>query len=231
MKLAKAERKAAKERHEQEIEAAETKSEIKRAEETATADRAWEARGQQQSGWKDEFFLVILSAPIIGVFIPPLRPYITDGFTALKTHVPDWWLWMWVTCFGSAYGVKKFVNFILKIIVPRLKICIHNLKEIKNIRSSIIISNHISYLDPLLILSTNKRLVTILRGKHIRIPVFGWLLNKAGYIPIAGEGRDNVDTLFIERVSKIKELFLKGQNILIKDRHILESVRQTIPHQ
>ena len=112
------------------------------------------------------------------------------------------------------YYLRSFF-FVLKLIVPRLNIYIHNLQEIKNIRSSIVISNHISYLDPLLILSTNKRLVTILRGKHIRIPAFGWLLNKAGYIPIAGEGKDDVDTLFIERVSKISELFLKGQNILI----------------
>ncbi len=77
------------------------------------------------------------------------------------------------------YYLRSFF-FVLKIIVPRLKIYIHNLQEIKNIRSSIVISNHISYLDPLLILSTNKRLVTILRGKHIRIPAIGWLLNKAG---------------------------------------------------
>lgn len=108
---AKAERKAAREKHEQEIETAETASEIKRREDKAAGDRAWEARGQEQSGWKDEFFLIILSAPIIGVFIPGLRPYIVDGFNALKECVPSWWLWMWSVCFGSAYGVKKFVNF------------------------------------------------------------------------------------------------------------------------
>ena len=57
------------------------------------------------------------------------------------------------------------------------------------IRGAVIVSNHVSYLDPLLVISLFAQHKTIVKGRLFRIPVFGWMLAQAGYIPSEAEGR------------------------------------------
>lgn len=49
--------------------------------------------------------------------------------------------------------------------------------------SSIVVSNHVSYLDPILLVSLFRRQKTIVKGTFFRVPVFGWALRAAGYLP------------------------------------------------
>jgi len=49
------------------------------------SEENWEkmmAEGSKTS-WKDEWFVVVLSIPMIGAFIPSLVPYIQQGFVVL----------------------------------------------------------------------------------------------------------------------------------------------------
>ena len=50
------------------------------------SEENWEkmmAEGSKTS-WKDEWFVVVLSIPMIGAFIPSLVPYIQQGFVVLS---------------------------------------------------------------------------------------------------------------------------------------------------
>ena len=69
-----------------------------RASESEGRDHEWELESIRNSGWKDEWVLVVLSIPMIGAFIPGIQPYITEGFASLETTP----LWYRVTV-GSIY--------------------------------------------------------------------------------------------------------------------------------
>lgn len=70
-----------------------------------TADAAWEQAQIQNSGWKDEYVLVLLSIPLILVFIPWTASYVMDGFGILE-QTPQWYRWLVMVIFGAIYGVR-----------------------------------------------------------------------------------------------------------------------------
>ena len=69
----------------------------------------------------------------------------------------------------------------LGFLAPRTKFEIDD--EVRALRSSIIVCNHISYLDPILLVSLFPRQTTIVKNTFFRVPIFGWFLKKAGYVP------------------------------------------------
>lgn len=74
------------------------------------ADISWENTSLHQSGWKDEYWTIILSIPLILCFIPGLADYIRAGFEALEV-TPKWYRYAIGVAIGSAFGVKKFADF------------------------------------------------------------------------------------------------------------------------
>ena len=56
-------------------------------------------------------------------------------------------------------------------------------EDVRNLRSSIIVCNHLSYLDPILLVSLFPRQTTIVKNTFFSVPIFGWFLRKAGYVP------------------------------------------------
>jgi hypothetical protein len=89
---------------------AKTQAMIKQMETQQQADIAWENLSIGNSGWKDEWFTIILSVPAILCFIPGCAQYVYAGFGALK-ECPDWYNWMLGIAVGSAFGVKKITDF------------------------------------------------------------------------------------------------------------------------
>jgi hypothetical protein len=96
----------------QELELTKLKSEIdaeaKWAEwrtQNITADAAWESQSIANSGWKDEYVLVLLSIPLILVFIPWTAQYVLQGFQILA-QTPDWYRWLVVMIFAAVYGIR-----------------------------------------------------------------------------------------------------------------------------
>ena len=69
----------------------------------------------------------------------------------------------------------------LRFLAPRTTFEIDD--EVRALRSSIIVCNHISYLDPILLVSLFPRQTTIVKNTFFRVPIFGWFLRKAGYVP------------------------------------------------
>lgn len=68
-------------------------------------DASWEDAQIKNSGWKDEYVLVLLSIPLIMVFVPPLAPYVLEGFKILD-QCPDWYRWLLVMIFAATYGIR-----------------------------------------------------------------------------------------------------------------------------
>lgn len=73
----------------------------------AEHDANWELAQISNSGWKDEFVLLLLSIPLVLVFIPPLQPYVLNGFAVLA-QCPDWYRWLVMVIFSAIYGVRIY---------------------------------------------------------------------------------------------------------------------------
>jgi 1-acyl-sn-glycerol-3-phosphate acyltransferase len=82
-------------------------------------------------------------------------------------------------------------------------------RELRNTHGSMVVCNHISFLDPLILLSLLPRTITIVRPDFFRVPVFGWLLRGAGFLgpDLFAEGQP-----WVERVARHLRT---GGNLLI----------------
>ena len=72
----------------------------------------WEnimAKGAANS-WKDEWFTVILSIPLVGAFIPDFVPYIMAGFQALQA-TPEWYQWSVLAAISASFGLRGINKF------------------------------------------------------------------------------------------------------------------------
>ncbi len=104
---------------------------------------------------------------------------------------------------------RLFFSF-LRIIVPRVKWRVS--PAVTALRSSMIIANHLSFLDPILFVSLFEKQKTIVKG-YFRVPVFGWILKTSGYIAALQ------DSLFTEsmlrQIANIKDFLSGGGNLFI----------------
>lgn len=87
----------------------EAEVEIQRA--RATADINWDELQAQNAAtsWKDELWTVILAAPFVATFIPPLQPYVEIGFQNLES-VPDYYMVFVSLAIGAAFGYRQIVE-------------------------------------------------------------------------------------------------------------------------
>ena len=76
-----------------------------RASESEGRDAEWERLRIQDAGWKDEWVLILLSIPLVLVFIPGLQSYILVGFEHLE-KTPDWYQWLILLIFTAIYGIR-----------------------------------------------------------------------------------------------------------------------------
>lgn len=89
---------------------AKTEATIKRLETGQQADIAWETLSIQNNGWKDEWFTILLSIPLIMCFIPSMAQYVYAGFAALE-KTPEWYKWAFMVAVGSSFGYRKIADF------------------------------------------------------------------------------------------------------------------------
>ena len=82
---------------------------IKRLETGQAADIAWEQTSINNSGWKDEWFTILLSIPAILCFIPGMADFVMAGFRALD-FCPEWYKWAFSIAVASSFGFRKFAD-------------------------------------------------------------------------------------------------------------------------
>lgn len=104
------ERKTVKLEGELAVSRAKTQAHIKKIETGQAADIAWEKTSLDNSGWKDEYWTIVLSVPMILCFVPGLVEYVVRGFEALQ-GTPGWYRYSVGIAIGSAFGVRNVANF------------------------------------------------------------------------------------------------------------------------
>ena len=100
---------------------------------------------------------------------------------------------------------------LLRTLAPRVEWRIA--EEVKDIRSSVIIANHVSFLDPILFVSLFEKQKTIVKSDYFHLPVFGWILRTSGYIPSPAEGLFAAD--MVDQIKKMREYLEAGGNLFI----------------
>jgi 1-acyl-sn-glycerol-3-phosphate acyltransferase len=105
---------------------------------------------------------------------------------------------------------RRFFSLV-RIIVPSVTWNIS--EDVKDIRSSVIIANHLSFLDPILFVSLFEKQKTIVRSDFFRYPVFGWILKTSGYIPSTTEGPFMEDML--DQIKNLRDYLAGGGNLFI----------------
>ena len=85
--------------------------------------------------------------------------------------------------------------------------------EVAAIRSAVIVCNHLSYLDPLLLIALFEQHRTLVKTRFFTMPVFGWIIRKSGYFPASGEGR--FTRLMIRQMETMQDFLANGGNLFI----------------
>jgi 1-acyl-sn-glycerol-3-phosphate acyltransferase len=105
----------------------------------------------------------------------------------------------------------KIYFALTRFLIPRTKFKIQ--KEIRQIQSSVVVCNHLSYLDPILLISLFKRQCTIVKGTFFRVPFFSWLLRNSCYMPSATS--ELMGQAMVENLESIKEHLAAGGNFFV----------------
>ena len=85
--------------------------------------------------------------------------------------------------------------------------------EVREVRSSVIVCNHRSYIDPILLISIYARHATIAKARLFRIPVFGAMLTLSGYIPSEAGGR--FAEMMMDLMAGMEAFIVSGGNVFI----------------
>lgn len=91
----------------------------KRASESEGRDHEWELESIRNSGWKDEWVLIILSIPMILSFIPFTQPYVVSGFVALE-GTPLWYRTTVMTIYLATFGLRLWRRDMNKSVAPSI---------------------------------------------------------------------------------------------------------------
>ena len=116
-------------------------------------------------------------------------------------------------------GVFQYLNHIhlknffslLRLLAGRTQFIIP--EEIRRIRGAVIVCNHLSYLDPILLISLLPRQCTIIKSTFLKVPIFGLMLQAAGYIPSAPQ--EMLGPAMIKNLEIIKNNLAAGAVLFI----------------
>jgi 1-acyl-sn-glycerol-3-phosphate acyltransferase len=100
---------------------------------------------------------------------------------------------------------------IVRLLTPGLSI--HIDPAVRGLTSSVIVCNHRSYLDPILLISLFERHKTIVKFSFFQIPIFGSVIKAAGYIPSSSQGK--LKELTLKQMESIPDFFAAGGNLFV----------------
>ncbi len=100
---------------------------------------------------------------------------------------------------------------LLRILIPQVTWYVSS--EVRAMRSSVIIANHRSFLDPILLVSLFPKQKTVVKKRYFHFPVFGWILKISGYIPALAA--DSGSEILFEQVGRMKNYLVEGGNLFM----------------
>jgi 1-acyl-sn-glycerol-3-phosphate acyltransferase len=101
--------------------------------------------------------------------------------------------------------------YLLRILAPRHRWVVAG--DLAKIRSCVVVCNHVSYLDPLLLISLFERHKTIAKSSLFKIPIFGSMLRLSGYLPSSPEG--SLKELLIHHMETMSDYLAAGGILFI----------------
>ncbi len=95
-----------------ELETARLKAKAQAATQAAQSGADWELAAVQdaRTSWKDEYWTVILSLPLLAAFVPGLDGYIARGFDVIGA-APDWYKWAVGAAISFAFARRTMPIF------------------------------------------------------------------------------------------------------------------------
>lgn len=71
----------------------------------------WDTNAQQdmKTSWKDEFYVVLFSIPLIMAFIPDMQDIVLKGFETLN-KTPDWYMLLVTGIVASVFGLRWLIS-------------------------------------------------------------------------------------------------------------------------
>lgn len=100
---------------------------------------------------------------------------------------------------------------LLRTLAPRQRWVID--ERIGALRSSVIVCNHRSYLDPLLLIAHLHRCKTVVKPIFFTLPIFGWVISTAGYLPASATGR--FARLLLAQMETMEGYLARGGNLFV----------------
>jgi len=89
---------------------AKTDAAVRIAETQQQMDANWNKLSIENSSWKDEWFVILLSIPMILCFIPGGAEHVRAGFDALRESTPEWYQYAFLVAVASSFGFKKLTE-------------------------------------------------------------------------------------------------------------------------
>jgi 1-acyl-sn-glycerol-3-phosphate acyltransferase len=149
-----------------------------------------------------DMLVLAVSAPLFFVAYPAMcLPWLAAH--ALLGRPPDLalqvyshWFFRWF--FALAAGLSPGVRLRLD---PALR----------QTRGCVLVCNHVSYLDPLILVSLLPRHTTLIKATWTRTPVFGWFVRRLGFIPAMGA----LSGMTEARIQRLKAYLEAGGNLFV----------------
>jgi 1-acyl-sn-glycerol-3-phosphate acyltransferase len=113
---------------------------------------------------------------------------------------------------GLAWALASYLRCffaVIRLLVPRARFSLPPDPVLAQCRGTVVVCNHLSFLDPLLLVAHVPRATTIVRPDFFRVPIFGWLLRGVGFL-----GPD----LFTEGqawVARVARHLRRGGNLIV----------------
>lgn len=141
--------------------------------------------------------------------------YFTLGFCIFFS---PFFLWSLLFAQNRQFAIQKLNSYFLKgffklcrLLIPKVRW--HIDPQVHRIRGAVIIANHVSYLDSILMVSLFARHNTIAKARLFDIPLFRLNLNSAGYIPSNATGRNSLKMQ--QRVEQLPDYLSQGGNLIL----------------
>ena len=99
---------------------------------------------------------------------------------------------------GVAWALGNYAGAffaVARLLIRGLRIDVPGRAQLRQTSGSVVVCNHVSFLDPLLLVSLLPGVITIVRPDFFRVPIFGWLLRGAGFLGphLFAEGQPWID--------------------------------------
>jgi 1-acyl-sn-glycerol-3-phosphate acyltransferase len=105
----------------------------------------------------------------------------------------------------------RYFFILLELLVPSCRWQVD--EAVKSIRGGVIVANHVSYLDPIRLISYYPRHTTIAKHRLFHIPIYGRMLRLSGYLPSSSHGR--LADVMVERMDQMPGFLAEGGNLII----------------